>query len=116
MRKHQRRPERIVVRASGRILFLETTEIDWVGAAGDYVSIHSRGKKFLLRETMQSMEQRLNPEAFIRIHRSTIVNARRIKELRPMMHGEYALLLADGTNLTVSRSYRERISLLIVNT
>lgn len=101
--------ERLVIKASGRIYFLETNEIDWVEADGNYVSVHSSKKAHLLRETITSLEQQLDPKKFVRIHRSSIVRLDRIKELKPWFHGEYRIILLDGTQLTLSRNYRDRL-------
>jgi len=103
------RPERIVVKSSGRLFFLRTDEIDWVEAAGNYVKLHVGAESHLMRETMTAIEQRLNPETFFRIHRSHIVNLERIKELQPWFNGEYVVLLQNGTKLTLSRGYREKL-------
>ncbi len=101
--------DRLVIKSSGRVFFLKTEEIDWIEAAGNYLRLHVGGEVHLLRETMTNLETRLNSGKFIRIHRSTIVNIERIKELRPMFHGDYLVLLHDKTELTLSRSYRPRL-------
>lgn len=101
--------ERLVIKASGRIYFLETTEIDWIEAEGNYVSVHSAKKSHLLRETISSLEAQLDPKKFLRIHRSSIVRIDRIQELQPWFHGEYRIILQNGTQLTLSRNYRERL-------
>lgn len=101
--------ERLVIKASGRIYFLETSEIDWIEAEGNYVSVHSGKKSHLLRETISSLEDQLDPKKFVRIHRSSIVRIDRIKELKPWFHGEYRIILQDGTQLTLSRNYREKL-------
>jgi two-component system LytT family response regulator len=100
---------RIVVKDRDRVLFIDVGDIDWIGADGDYVRIHTGGKSYLVRDTMAAMEQRLDPGAFVRIHRSAIVNASRIKELRPYSSREYAVILRDGTRLRLSRRYRDRL-------
>jgi two-component system LytT family response regulator len=100
---------RLVIKASGRIFFLPVEEIDWVEAADNYVRIHAAGKEHLMRETLQSLEGRLDPAMFLRVHRSTTVNIDRIRELQPMFHGDYALRLCDGTELTLSRNYRDKL-------
>jgi two-component system, LytTR family, response regulator len=100
---------RIIVRERDRVLLVEVTDIDWIGADGDYVRVHASGKSHLIRDTMAAMEQRLDPSTFVRIHRSTIVNTRRIRELRPYTSREYAVILHDGTRLRLSRRYRERV-------
>jgi two-component system LytT family response regulator len=101
--------KRIVVKSSGRIHFVKVDEIDWVEAEGNYVRLHIGAHSHLLRETMKGMEQALDPEKFIRIHRSTIVNTERIRELQPLFHGEYAVLLYDGTRLVASRGPENRL-------
>ncbi len=109
LRKGPRRLERLVIKTSGRIYFLPVREIDWIEAAGNYVRLHSGGQAHMIRETMAALETKLDPHKFLRIHRSTIVNIERIKELQPWFHGDYAVLLDDGARLTLSRSYRERL-------
>jgi two-component system, LytTR family, response regulator len=101
--------ERLVIKSSGRIYFLETNEIDWIQAEGNYVSVHIGKKAHLLRETISSLESQLDPKKFLRIHRSAIVRIDRIKELQPWFHGEYHVVLHDGTELTLSRNYRDRL-------
>jgi two-component system LytT family response regulator len=100
---------RIVVRDRDRVLLVDVGDIDWIGADGDYVRIHASGKSHLIRDTMAAMEQRLDRGVFVRIHRSTIVNTSRIRELRPYSSREYAVILRDGTRLRLSRRYRERL-------
>jgi two-component system LytT family response regulator len=100
---------RIVVRDRDRVLLIDVGDIDWIGADGDYVRIHASGKSHLIRDTMAAMERRLDPSAFVRIHRSSIVNTSRIRELRPYSSREYAVILRDGTRLRLSRRYRERL-------
>ena len=109
----QRQLERIVVKSNGRVFFIKVTDIDWVEAAGNYVSIHVGKETHLLRETMNGIEAQLNPQKFVRIHRSTLVNIERIKELSPLFHGDYVLTLLNGTRLTMSRSYRGKLSGLV---
>ncbi len=109
----RRYTKRIVVKSSGRIHFVKVDEIDWVEAEGNYVRLHIGPHSHLLRETMKGMEAALDPEKFIRIHRSTIVNTERIKELQPLFHGEYAVLLYDGTRLVASRGPENRLRRLL---
>src|SRR5690606_20297040 len=107
-----RRPrwlERLAVRAGGKIIFLRTDEIEWIGAEGNYARLHVGGKSHLMRETMTSLETRLDPARFIRIHRSTIVNADAIAELEPLFQGDYVVILRNGTRLTSSRGYRSNL-------
>ena len=109
LQQQRARPERLVVRSGGRILFLRVEEIDWVAAADNYVCLHAGRETHLLRETMAGLEQRLDPEKFLRIHRSTIVNLDRIQDLKPLFHGDYVVRLRDGTELVLSRTYREKL-------
>ena len=105
----QARTDRLVVKSGGRLYFLRADEIDWIEAAGNYVRLHVGAEGHLLRETMNSIESRLNPEIFFRIHRSHIVNIERIKELQPWFNGEYVVILRNGARLTLSRGYREKL-------
>ena len=102
-------PERLLVRTLGRIHFVKVNEIEWIEAAGNYVKLHVGHDTHLLRETMQAMEARMDPRRFLRIHRSTIVNIDCIKELQPLFHGDYVVILKNATQLTLSRGYRERV-------
>ena len=106
--------ERIVVKTSGRVFFLKTDEIDWIGAAGHYLELHvGRDQSHLSREKMQNIETKLDPNKFLRIHRSVIVNVERIKEMHPMFNGDYAVILRDKTELPLSRNYRDRLQSLL---
>jgi len=105
--------DRILVKSSGEIFFLKSSEIDWIEAEGDYMKFHVAGKAHLMRETMARLEARLDPKKFIRIHRSTIVNVDRMRKLSPSFAGEYAVILHDGTKLRLSRGYQERIAALL---
>jgi two-component system LytT family response regulator len=100
--------DRLVVKTVGRVFFLKTDEIDWIEAAGNYVKLHVGRESHMIRETMNGIETKLDPDKFIRIHRSTVVHIDRIKELHPMFSGDYAVMLRDGTELALSRNYRER--------
>jgi two-component system LytT family response regulator len=105
--------DRILIKSSGEILILRADEVDWVEADGDYMKFHVAGKTHLMRETMSRLEERLDARRFVRIHRSVIVNADRIKKLSPIFGGEYAVILRDGTSLKLSRGYHERLSELL---
>ena len=107
--------ERIVVRSGGRVVFVKTSDVDWVEAAGDYVTLHVGKKSWLLRETIAEMERKLHAKGFTRIHRSTIVNADRIGEMHALDNGEYRLVLHDGTQLKLSRSHRHQLQALLGN-
>jgi two-component system LytT family response regulator len=106
---------RLSIKTGGRILFLSVDEIDWIEAADNYVLVHARRDSHMLHTTMNSLEDRLDPGAFLRIHRSTIVNLQQIKELHPMFHGEYRVILKDGTELASGRSYRSKLQQLLDN-
>jgi two-component system, LytTR family, response regulator len=105
----QQRLERFVVKAGGRVFFVRSEEIDWIEAAGNYVKLHVGTDAHLFRETMNALEARLNPDTFYRIHRSHIVNIERVRELQPWFNGEYVVFLKNGTRLTLSRGYREKL-------
>jgi two-component system, LytTR family, response regulator len=113
LREERKYPERLIVKSSGRVFFVRTEEIDWVEASGNYVKIHTKSEAHLLRESMKNMEAKLDPKIFVRIHRSAIVNIDRIKELEPWFHGEYIVIMRDGTRLTASRVFSDRLSALI---
>ncbi len=105
--------DRFLVRTSGRVVIVRSVDVDWVQAAGDYVTLHVGKKPWLLRETMAAMEAKLAPDRFVRIHRSAIVNVDRIAELRPYDNGEYLVRLTDGTELKLSRSHRHVLQKLV---
>ncbi len=113
LRNEKKAPERLVLKSSGRVSFLKVDEIDWIEAEGNYVRLHTGNSSHLLRETMKGIEAKLDPKRYIRIHRSTIVNTDRIKELQPLFHGEYAVILRDGTRLTASRGPENKLRRLI---
>jgi two-component system LytT family response regulator len=100
---------------SGRIIFLDVGEIDWIEAADNYVQVHAGREAHLLHATMSSLESKLDPDKFLRIHRSAIVNLGRIKELHPLFHGEYQIILKNGARLTSGRGYRENLQKLLDN-
>ena len=101
--------DRIVVRSGGRILILRVADVDYIESAANYVRIHIGEKDYLLRETMQGLEDKLDPGHFARIHRSTIVRLDRIRALEPLFQGDFVVILEDGTRLTSSRTYRDRL-------
>lgn len=102
--------ERLIVKTGGQLVFLKTEEVDWIQAEGNYVRLHVGTASHLVRETIQGLEASLDPGRFMRIHRSTIVNLDRVREIQPLVHGEYRVVLTDGTKLTLSRGYRDRLS------
>jgi two-component system LytT family response regulator len=101
--------DRLMIKDGGRVLFLRVEEIDWIEAAGVYVQVHTAGKTWLHRISLSELEAKLDARQFIRIHRSTIVNLQKVKELRPHSHGDFLLALRDGTELKLSRSYRQKV-------
>jgi two-component system LytT family response regulator len=107
--------ERVAIKKSGRVFFLNVEDIDWIAAHGNYVQLNTKGQTHLLRETMDGIEQKLDPTQFVRLRRSTIARIERIRELQPLFNGEYALTLKDGTRLTSSRRYRKNLDILLKN-
>jgi two-component system LytT family response regulator len=105
--------ERLAIKDDGRIFFVRTREIDWIEAAGNYVRLYCGGTMHLMRSTLSALEARLDPERFLRIHRSRIVNLDSVAEIQPMFHGEHVVIMADGTRLTLSRGYRQRLDSLL---
>jgi two-component system LytT family response regulator len=101
--------DRLAIRAGGRVCFVRLDELDWVEAAGNYVRLHAGKEEYLYRETISQLETELPPEKFARIHRSRIVNVDRVKELHPLFHGDYAVILKDGQQFTLSKTYRGRL-------
>ncbi|MBV9957483.1 MAG: response regulator transcription factor [Acidobacteria bacterium] len=105
--------DRLVIKNGGRVFFLESGEVNWIEAEGNYVRLHTDKKAHLLRETISSLEEQLDPKKFLRVHRSTIVRIDSIRELQPWFHGEYHIILHDGTKLTLSRNYREQLQTVL---
>lgn len=110
---HKGPVDRVSIKSGGRIYFLKTKEIDWVEGAGDYLTLHSGSQTHLIRETMGNFHARLDPQKFLRIHRSTIVNIERIKDIRPLYKGEYVVTLTSGIGLKASRGYRRELQQLL---
>ena len=100
---------RFAVRSGTRIQIVLVEDIEWIGAAGDYAELHVRGRAHLLRETMNALEQKLDPAKFIRIHRSRIVRSSSVTELRSIDNREYFVKLADGSEHRSSRTYADRL-------
>ena len=100
---------RILVRSEGRMSFVRVDEIDWIQAADNYVRLHAGRDAHLVRDTLASLESRLDPRRFVRVHRSAIVNVEGVLELRALFHGDYELRLRGGATLPVGRNYRERL-------
>jgi two-component system LytT family response regulator len=104
---------RLMIKSASRIFFLKVEEIDWIGAEDYYVKLHFGRKSHLLRESMNELEAKLDPEKFLRIHRSSIVNLDRVTELHAHFNGDYVVILHDGTELKLSRSRREQLQSLL---
>jgi two-component system, LytTR family, response regulator len=100
---------RLMIKLTNRVILLNVSDIDWIEADGNYAKLHVGSKSHMLREKMHDLESRLDPQQFVRIHRSIIVNLDRIKELYPHFNGDYMIVLADGTQLKLSRSRREHL-------
>jgi len=105
----QAQRSRLMIKASGRIHFVRMADVDWCEASGNYVRVHVGTQEHLVRDTMSHLESQLDPNQFVRIHRSTIVNVDRIQEMHSSFNGEYVVLLRNGTRLTLSRGYRDTI-------
>ena len=112
LKSEPRGTERIAVKSGGRIIFLKLSDVEWVESADNYVKLYVGNETHLLRETLSAFETKLPKERFLRISRSTIVNIEQIKELHPMFHGEYVVVLRNGTSLTLTRGYRQKLQQL----
>ncbi len=111
--EERRYAEVLPIRDDSDTVRLHVATIDWIDAAGDYMCVHAEGRTYVLRETMKSLAAILDPKVFQRVHRSTIVNVRRVRRLRPHTNGEYFLTLEDGQEIKLSRSYRDRVDQLL---
>ena len=101
--------QHVAVKSKGRVRLVPIDQIDWFESAGNYVRLHVGSERFLLRQTMHGLEQKLDPTQFVRIHRTTIVNVQRVRDTGPASHGDHIVVLHDGTQLQMSRAYRERL-------
>ncbi len=119
LREHLQQPQPppyadiLPIRDDADTVRVPVASIDWIDAAGDYMCVHAAGRTYVLRETMKSLEAILDPKIFQRVHRSTIVNLQRVRRLRPHTNGEYFLMLEDGQEIKLSRSYRNRVDQLL---
>jgi two-component system LytT family response regulator len=102
-------PTRLLVRDGDRAYFVPLSEVTHLGARGNYVELHTAGGRHLVRDTLARLEETLDPARFVRIHRSTVVNLDRVRELQPAFHGDWVVILDDGTRLRLSRRYRDRV-------
>ena len=105
--------DRLVIRTRGKVSFLKPSEIDWIEADGKHAKLHTGKETHVVRQQLQRLEPRLAPHGFVRVHRSAIVNVDRIKELEPWFHGEYVVILKDGTKLTSSAAHSEALHRLV---
>ena len=105
--------DRLAIKADGKVRLLRFEEIEWIEAADNYVMLHLGGDKILHRETLNRMEARVPASRFMRISRSSIINVEKIKELQPLFHGEYVVILRSGARVTLSRSYRDKLNELL---
>lgn len=108
----KRRPrylDRLIIKSEGRITFLKTDDIDWIEADDKYVHLHTRKRAQMVRQTLSAMEAQLDPGKFLRIHRSAIINIERVQELQPMFGGQHVVVMEDGTRLTLSRNYKDKL-------
>lgn len=101
--------ERLLIKLNGRIVFLKTAEIDWIKADDKYVQIYAGSRSHLVRQTLGAMKTQLDPQRFLQIHRSAIINLERLKELQPLLSGEYIVILENGARITVSRNYKDQL-------
>jgi two-component system LytT family response regulator len=104
--------KRLAIKGDGRVILVDVDEVDRLEAAGNYVEVHSAARHHLVRETMASLEARLDPARFVRVSRSSIVNATRVRELQPMFNGDFVVVLRDGTKVAGSRRYRAAFDML----
>ncbi|MBV8551864.1 MAG: response regulator transcription factor [Acidobacteriaceae bacterium] len=107
--------KRLAVRSAGKTVFVDIEDVDWIEAAENYAQLHVGRAGHLVHVAMNRLEKSLDPEMFLRIHRSVIVNVRRIKELQPALHGEYVITLENGIRLQSGRMYNEKLKALAAN-
>ncbi len=105
--------DRVVIKVDGALHFVSMRDILWVEAQGDFVKVQTHGKTQLVRETLHSFAQRLDPERFLRIHRSFIVNIAHVRRVETALYGDYSVFMSDGTKLRLSRSYRDQLDALV---
>jgi DNA-binding LytR/AlgR family response regulator len=97
---------KMLVKSNGRLIVVQSDNIDWIEAWGDYVRLHCIGKSYIVHQKIGDIQTKLNPQRYIRINRSAILNVDRIKEMEPINHGDYLITLQDNTRLNLSRNYR----------
>lgn len=109
------KPDRLVFKEDGRVIFLRADTIDWIEADGNYVGVHAGVESHYYRDTLAALETQLPPNTFMRISRSALVNLDRVKELRPLFYGDYVVILASGAQVNMSRTHRHRVEALLVS-
>ena len=107
--------KRLAVRSGGKTVFVDVKDVDWIEAAENYVQLHCGKAGHLLHVPMNTLEKSLDPETFLRVHRSIIVNVSRIREFEPGVHGEYVITLENGTRVRSGRTYNEKLKGLLGN-
>jgi two-component system LytT family response regulator len=115
LESREQHSRRILVRVREKVVVIRPEDIDWIEAADYYASIHSKGSTYLLRETLNELENRLDPEQFLRVHRSAIVNVDRVVEIHPLFRGDCTLVLSDGTQVKLSRTRRDEFERLFTS-
>ncbi len=105
----ERRLDRLVVKAGGTTRFVRTVDIDWIEAAGVYVTLHVGGKELLYRAALNDLAEKLDPRRFVRVHRSALINIESVLQLEPISHGEFEAVLKNGSRTRVSRTYRVQL-------
>jgi two-component system LytT family response regulator len=105
--------DRVVLKAGSDLHFIKMTDIIWVESQADFVKVHTTGAAQLVRETLQSLEQRMDPAKFLRIHRSSLINLEHVKKVTPALYGDYTVLMSDDTKLRLSRKNRSKLKQLI---
>lgn len=109
LRPQEKPAGRLAIKSEGRVVLVKTEEIDWIEAADNYVIIHVGAEHHIVRETMAALEERLASRKFLRVSRSAMVNSERIKELQPLFHGDYVIILRSGAKVTLSRNYKDKL-------
>ena len=107
LRAREQYADRLLVKNDGRVTVLQVEDVDWIEAADNYARVHTARGRYLVREPIKTLERKLDPRHFARVHRSAIVNLARVRELQPMFGGEYVIILSTGAKLTLSRGYRD---------
>lgn len=111
--ERSRHPARLAIRSDGRVRLIDIADVDQIVAAGNYVEIHTGGRSHLMRETMASLEARLDPQRFVRVSRAAIVSLDRIREVQPLFNGDFVVLLRNGAQVNGSRRYRAALDTLL---